>query len=171
MERRRVKTKIRRQRRDTLRQKVLGFFVAKGYLIAPNIKPNGSVKLDVRDVIEVGTEIEPRVLEVLPAALLHFPRTFLHTEGLPEKVKDVLNHITAHEPTGPDLAGIKYADMRRWADMSLKDKRTTPLSERRIMRSFRLKPSAIKRLNEKASKAGVSQSEYLERVLEGDFII
>ena len=63
---------------NKFREKVLGFLKAKGLLIAPDITPMPSIKLDAQEVYEFALKYEPRVLEVFPAALIHFPSTFLH---------------------------------------------------------------------------------------------
>ena len=68
-------------------QKVLGFLQAKGLLLVQNMKPRHFEKIPVLDALWVAEHIEPRVLEVLPAALLHYPRTFLFPEQLTDELK------------------------------------------------------------------------------------
>jgi hypothetical protein len=151
--------------KDKHTEDVLGFLVAKGLLIAPNITPRPLVKLDLKAVIRVGLEIEPRVIEVLPAALLHFPKSFRNTKKLPKKIREVLDHIQEDRTDGPSLAGIKYEDMRRWANTPLKDLRVVPENKRRIMKSIRLSPDTLKILKTKAREAGVSETEYIENLI------
>lgn len=150
---------------DRTTRNVLGFLVSKGLLFVDEVEPNATAKLDLQQVLKVGTEIEPRVLEVLPAALLHFPRTFTNWEALPDKVKEVVAQMKSNAATGPDLAGIPYASMKRWADRQLPDKRTTPISERRVMKSLRFKPQTLMLLKERSEAAGVSETEFLERLV------
>lgn len=152
---------------DADTRRVLGFLKAKGLLLVDEIESAPTVKLDIAKVLKVGTEIEPRVIEVLPVALLHFPRTFINWRALPEKVKEVLAHIKKGAETGPDLAGIPYKAMKRWASLNMKDKRVKPISERRVMKSLRFRPTTIAALRKKAEAAGITETEFIERLIEG----
>jgi hypothetical protein len=149
-------------------ERIIGFFVAKGLLIAPHISPKSSIKIAISDVIEVGLTKEPRVLEVLPAALLHFPRSFLGHHEMPPKLKQVLDNIRAGKLTGPTIGGIRYEAMLRWANEPLPDKRTTLEKDRKVMKAFRLKRSAIQKLKEGAAALCMNESEYIESLLLRD---
>lgn len=144
---------------------VFGFLVAKGLLFAPDIPHKPLVKLQIKEVIRIGLEIEPRVIEVLPAALLHFPKSFKNLKDLPKKIKIVLDHIKEDKLEGPSLAGIKYEDMKKWANMQLKDSRVVPVNKKRIMKSIRLSPEAIKILKNKSKEAMISETQYLENLI------
>jgi hypothetical protein len=146
---------------------IYGFLVAKGLLLAEGVPKKPMAKLNIREVMRVGLEIEPRVLEVLPAALLHFPRSFTNQKALPDKVAVVIDHIRRGEKVGPDLAGIKYADMRRWANIEMKDNRVVPVDEKRVMKSIRLKKSTLKLLSARAKTAKVTETEMIERLIMG----
>ncbi len=135
---------------DKHTEDVFGFFVAKGLLFAPNIPPKPLAKLNLKEVIRIGLEIEPRVIEVLPAALMHFPKSFTNLKALPKKIKVVLEHIKEDREEGPSLAGINYEDMKKCANMPLKDSRVVPVNKKRIMKSIRLSPDALKILKSKA---------------------
>ncbi len=149
-----------------LEHRVLGFLVAKGLLFAPHVKPLGSAKIKISDAIKVGLTSEPRVLEVLPAALLHFPRSFLGHQDMPDKLKQTLDCIRQGSQSGPSLSGIPYSAMLRWANEQLPDKRTRPESQRKITKAFRLKKSALEKLTKAAQKEQISQSALLEKLLE-----
>ena len=151
--------------RDTRTQKVLGFLIAKGLLIGEDVPVNGSVKLDVEDVLWVGANVEPRVLEVFPAALIHFPRTFMRTAQIPAELADVITAIKAGNPRGPDFRGLRYRDMRKWANKSTSDGRTKPLSEIRINKTFRLSPKAVAALEKRSKQAGLPKTRFLEKLL------
>lgn len=146
-------------------RRVLGFLVAKGLLFAPHVTPCSSAKIKISDAIKVGLTAEPRVLEVLPAALLHFPRSFLGHHDMPEKLKQVLDCIRRGDVSGPTLSGVPYTAMLRWANEQLPDRRTRPESERKITKAFRLKKATLDKLSKEAAKAGVSPTSYLERLL------
>lgn len=140
--------------------------MAKGLLFAPHVKPLSSVKIKISDAIEVGLTSEPRVLEVLPAALLHFPRSFLGHQEMPDKLKQTLDCIRQGSESGPSLSGIPYSAMLRWANEPLPDKRTRPESERKITKAFRLKKSALDNLTKASQRDQISQSALLEKLLE-----
>ncbi len=146
-------------------KRVLGFLTAKGFLIAPHITPTGSVKLRLSDVLSVGLNSEPRVIEVLPAAILHFPKSFLGLDEMPDKLRTTLECIRAGMTAGPSLAGIPYKEMLRWANEPLPDKRTKPESERKVTKAFRLKRSTLKQLKLLAAKENVSETDILERLI------
>ncbi len=151
-----------------LEKRVLGFLTAKGLLIAPHITPKSSVKIRIRDALTVGLNSEPRVIEVLPAAILHFPRSFLGYDEMPDTLRRTLECIRAGMETGPSLAGIPYSEMLRWANEPLPDKRTKPERERRITKAFRLKRAALENLKIRASREKMSETEFLERLLLGE---
>lgn len=150
---------------DYQAQNVFGFLAAKGLLFVDGIDKKPSVKLDIAEVLRVGTEIEPRVLEVLPAALLHFPRTFLNWGALPTKVYDILEAIKRNLREGPDLGGIPFKDLKRWANLELKDKRVVPANKRRVMKSLRFSPEALKALKKKAEAAKMSETDFIESLI------
>ena len=63
----------KRRRLDSRYLKVMGFLVAKGFLYTNkkiHLNPNGHINLT--DAIWAGRYVEPRILEVLPAAYERF---------------------------------------------------------------------------------------------------
>ena len=63
----------KRRRLDPRYLKVMGFLVAKGFLyINKNIHLNPNGHINVKDAIWAGGFVEPRILEVLPAAYERF---------------------------------------------------------------------------------------------------
>lgn len=146
-------------------RKVIGFLVAKGLLVDPTIEPLPGAKLDVRDVLEVAEHIEPRVLEVFPAALLKFPRTFTKIEKLPSELREIVHAIRCGERRDTVYRGIRYADMLRWAEKRLPDRRTKPISEKRILRAFRLRPETVQSLIKSAKSANRSQAELIDALV------
>lgn len=149
---------------ETVR-KIFGFFVGKGLLGKEGVEPMPTAKLDINDVIRAGLEVEPRILEVLPAAMLRFPRSFLNWDEMPEKLATVLDCIKKNKNDGPDLAGLPYKDLKRWANFELPDKRTIPVKEKKIPSYFRLRPAAIAALKKRASRERISEAEVIERLL------
>lgn len=149
-------------------EKVLAFFVGKGLLVAPAVAPRPATKIDIEDVLWVIKEVEERVLEVLPAALIHFPKSFLHKEKLPPSVKEVVNLIRKSALVGPTIRGISYDSMKRWANQPLPDKRSVPADKKRILKNFRFSPKTVQQLKAAATQAGLSETEYLERLVSAD---
>jgi hypothetical protein len=144
---------------------VIGFFAAKGLLYAPQVKPRRSENLRIKDVIWVGENLEPRVFEVLPAAILHFPRSFSGGGKLPRDLQEVMHALAQGVKEHPDCRGIPYQKIKHWAERALPDKRTTPLSRRKVMRSYRLSPETARLIKEQAAKRKMSEAGYLEMLV------
>lgn len=144
---------------------IFGFLVAEGLLLVEGVSPRPMAKLNIKDVLRVGQEIEPRVLEVLPAALLHFPRSFTNQKAIPENLAQVIDLIRRGEKTGPDLAGIKFKDMKRWANVQLKDSRVVPEDQKRVMKSIRLKKGTLEVLAKKAASRCMNETELIETLI------
>ncbi len=147
--------------------KVMGLLVGKRLLYG-NIKPTPSIKISIEDAIWVGRNIEARVLEVLPATLLHFPRAFLRKNNMPEELKRVLDHLR-HNPyakEGPDLYGISFKLYSRWTREYVGDKRVKPLDQKKIMKTYRLSPSILAKLSKGAKQKGLNETEYLEQIVD-----
>lgn len=149
--------------------KTLGFFQAKGLLWAKNIKPVGGVKLAIKDVLWVAKNIEPRVFEVLPAALLHCPRSFLVQTHLPEEIKQILQALKLGLAQGPSYIGIPFGKFKFWAEFKTKDGRVRALSEKSVARSFRLLPQAARLLEDRAKAEGISQGVMISKIILDHF--
>jgi hypothetical protein len=150
---------------DPLTERVLGFFVAKKLLRVPGVRPFPNTKLHVKDVLRVAEEVSPRIIEVLPAALIRFPKTFLHKEDLPENIKEVVSAITRGETEHPGIEGFRYADMKRWAEKELPDGRTKPVYQRKKMASFRLNGETLHMIDELSQEYGTSKGEVIEKAI------
>lgn len=145
----------------------IGFLQSKGYLTGERALPSPTTALDLSDVLWVAKTLEPRVLEVLPAALLHFPSAFKNSEILPKELAEIVRAIERGETAAGNYRGIRIADMARWAKLAPRDRRVKPIGERRIMKSFRLTPGAIARLKELATETNSTETEVLSRLIGG----
>ena len=145
--------------------RVMRFFVSKGLLITDDAIAPSSAKIHLNDALWVGEQLEPRVLEVLPAALLRFPRSFLGTQNMPKDLSEVLKFLTHQEKTGPSLRNVPYEKLMAWTNIPLQDRRTVPLRTRKVTRSFRIRPEAAARLQAIALKNKTSLSESVERLI------
>jgi hypothetical protein len=148
---------------DEKTERIFGFFVGKGLLGVEDVKPLPTIKVDILEALKIGTEIEPRVLEVLPAAMLRFPRSFLNWDKIPEKLSLVLECIKKNKDVGPDLAGLPYKDLKRWANIELPDKRSIPVNERRVRTNWRLKPATLAEIKRRAIEKNIDETEVIER--------
>jgi hypothetical protein len=118
-------------------------------------------------VLKVAENIEPRILELFPAALLRFPKTFLHKEDIPSDLQQVLTALKQNKDHGPAYQWVAYADMKRWANFTLPDRRTKPMRSRRRTKSFRIRPEIASILSERAKQRGVGETELLEELISG----
>jgi hypothetical protein len=104
--------KIQRQRRDPRYRRVLGRFVGAGLLSTsePTKPHRGAIR--VADALWAG-EVEPRILELLPALLIKKPSFFADRTQLPEDLAQVVRSLRRAEiPT--EFRGIPGADLARW---------------------------------------------------------
>ncbi len=158
-------------RKDPRYLDTMGFLVAKG-LLKTNLplrpEPNKRLRLD--DALWAGEHVEPRILEVLPAAVLRLGR---HFDLDPERHKDlahVVANLRASKADGNEFRGVPYAKIRLWADIPLSDRRVKPVGEKKVPKTFRLTPRSIERLRALARKEGISETAVLENLLAAEVI-
>ena len=99
---------------------VLGFVVAKG-LLRGDFSADYTEAFTVNDFLSTAEQVEPRVLAVLPAALIHFPEAFLDRDSLPELLNLIIKAILRDNEDGPDLFHVPFSELKRWANLTLKD--------------------------------------------------
>ena len=73
-------------------------------------KPKKPIPIQIDDLIWAG-KFEPRIWEVLPAAMIHFPEFIL---GNNTEFDQILLAIKNKNDTGPDYQFIKFDDMKKW---------------------------------------------------------
>lgn len=146
---------------------VLAFLSGKRLLLTPSVEPRPSQEISIATALRVGRELEPRVLEVLPAAIIHFPANFTSIDAMPKELRLVVDAINKDRKEGPDFEGILYQAMKRWANIPLPDKRVIPAKEKRQMKAFRLHPDAIRELKKRSKKSGISEAQILDQLLLG----
>lgn len=104
--------RIQRQRRDPRYRRVLGRFVAAGLLSTSEQTKPYRRAIRVEDALWAG-ELEPRILELLPALLIKKPSFFANPTQLPDDLAEVVRLLRRAEvPT--DFRGIPGADLARW---------------------------------------------------------
>jgi hypothetical protein len=157
-------SKDRLKRKDPRFLRTLGFLAAKNYLHTniAQIAMRPTAKINVVDAVWAGENVEPRILEVLPAALLKFPGNFLLRNQLPQRLSEIVECIRRGDEDGPDYKGIEYRKMKDWAELRLPDRRTKPMRELKVAKEFRLSPAAIARLEKAAAALNITSTEVLE---------
>lgn len=163
-----IKAKARqdaRNRRDRRFLDTLAFLTAKG-LLKTNIpvRPLPNKRLQIDDALWAGLNVEPRILEVLPAAIARLER---HFDFDPDKHTILAPVILALRAgtQGPDFYGVAFEKAKHWLEFPLPDKRTKPLAERKVTKHFRLSPHAIATLKKHATQRRVTQTEIIESLL------
>lgn len=151
-------------------QKVLGFLHAKGLLWVRGVKPQHFAKIHAKDALWVAKNIEPRVLEVLPAALLHFPKAFLFTDQLPDDFLKIVADIQKGKQAGNNYNGIEYKDMLRWANVQLKDQRTKKQENKKTNMTLRLSEKHKLKFKTIADRQKISLTNLLEQWIDSHSI-
>jgi len=158
--------KDKQRRLDPRYLKIIGFLVAKGFLHTNTkilLNPNGHINLD--DAIWAGRFVEPRILEVLPAAYERFKK---HFSGDPDTVENLEQIIDCVKQKGnQEIAfyGISIDKISPWFFIRLRDGRSKSLDERKVSKSFRFKPQTVNILKRLKAQTGRSETEILENLI------
>jgi len=146
----RAKAERNKLNREDLRfKKTIALLKGKGLLDTnlPIAAATG-MKLQLRDALWAGKHVEPRILEVLPAAIMHYRRNFLGTDQMPEGLGQVIKAIQANADTGPDFEGIPFEKMKHWANIKLRDGRTKPVNEQKVAKFLKLPQKHINKIQQ-----------------------
>jgi predicted DNA binding CopG/RHH family protein len=157
-----------KNRKDIRYKKAMALLTRKGFL-----KTNDDFdkfyqrRLNINDFIWAGKNVEPRILEVLPAAVARLPKLFIlndkkETFALNKVVKDLRNN----NETGADFLEMPYAKIRVWMNIPLNDKRTKPTLEKKKMQSFRLNQEVINKIKTAATQKGISDADFIAELVE-----
>lgn len=144
-------------RRDPRYTKVIGRFTSEGLLEAPGVVPTrGMVTLE--DALWVG-EVEPRVLELLPALMIRRPKLLAHHEALPDDLREVVSELRrgrAHT-CFRSIEPQKYAP---WLER-LGRKKGMPS----VLKSFRFTTEDAAILEALSRRWGVGETEAIRKAL------
>lgn len=158
--------KTEKMRRDPRYRKTLGLLIQLGFLNANEKFPRlGNQRLALKDAIWAGQKVEPRILEVLPAAFTRLPKRFSFTTkecGLLERVAASLRE---NKEEGPDFMGAPYKKLKIWYEHPLQDHRTKTPREKKVSRTFRLRPEVIERLEKRAKLEKIQTTTLLEQII------
>lgn len=147
---------------------VMGLLIAKGFLKTNlPIFPLPNKRLYIEDAIWAGQNVEPRILEVLPAAVLRLGKHFEFNPGRHKELVEILAQLRKRESAGPAFFGIPYSKVRIWTDFPLRDKRVKSIEEKKVVRTFRMNPLALTRLRQIAKEKGTSETSVIEQLILG----
>lgn len=155
-----------KRRQDQRYLETMGFLVAKGFLRTNQevvLLPNKRVA--IADAVWAGMNVEPRILEVLPAAVLRLPRHFDLNVTIHPELFATLERLKKGEEGGVPLWGVPYDKIKAWVKLSLPDGRVKDFGEKKISKTFRLKPDVARKLKEFAKRLGCTETEVVERAV------
>jgi hypothetical protein len=146
----------------------MGFLTAKGFL-QTNLKvpltPNKRIR--VEDALWAGKNVEPRILEVLPAAVLRLGKHFEIDPARHGDLIAVVEQLRKRDQGGNAFLGMPYEKIRQWAELPLRDKRVKKVTEKKVVKSFRLEPKLVDRLRVMAVEKGCTETQVIEGLLQG----
>jgi hypothetical protein len=155
-----------KNRQDLRFLDTMGLLVAKGLLktnMPLALRPNKRLRVD--DAIWAGQNVEPRILEVLPAAVLRLGR---HFDLDPRKHADLARTVAqlrTRQDRGEEFQGIPYTKLKVWAEIPLPDRRVKTAAEKKVTKTFRLHPQAVARLQEMAREERTTETAILESLI------
>jgi hypothetical protein len=155
-----------KNRTDPRYLETMGFLVAKGFLTTNQeiaLFPNK--RIAIVDAIWAGKHAEPRILEVLPAAILRLPRHFDLDAEAHADLFETVERLRKREETGASLWGIPYDKIKVWANLPLRDGRIKDFKDKKVTKTFRLRPQILTRLKNLAKEWGCTETEALEKAL------
>ncbi len=156
----------KRKRRDPRFLKVMGFLVAKGFLYTnQSIHKLPNQRINIDDAIWAGINVEPRILEVLPAAVLRLGKHFDFDQKTRKELARVIECLHQRKEEGPAFMGMPYRKVKQWADFPLRDRRVKSVINKKIVKTFRLDPKAFEKLVKVARERGSNMTEVLESLI------
>ncbi len=158
---------IKEKRKDPRYQKVMGFLVAKGFLHTNekiHLRPNARIKIE--DAVWAGKYVEPRILEVLPAAVMRLQKHFDLNTCEDHELKNAVKKLV--EKKEGQFYGVDLKKIEPWLNLKLKDGRVKKMVDKKIMKSFRLRPETIETLESLKNATGKSEAEIIEKLVAGE---
>jgi hypothetical protein len=144
----------------------MGFLVAKGFLYTNERIPlNPNAFINLKDALWAGRFVEPRILEVLPAAYERFKNHFAGDADTIAKFEQVITRIRHKDNHPIEFYGISIEKIRPWFFIRLKDGRSKSIDKRKVSKTFRFKPETVEILKNLKEQTGQSESEILEKLI------
>ena len=151
-------------RKDQRYLKVMGFLVAKGFLYTnQNITMLPNARIDIDDAIWAGQKVEPRILEVLPAAVIRLKNHFNYNPDAHEELYKIINALNKNLPG--NFFGIDIDKIKPWLNIKLKDGRTKKMTDKKVTKTFRLHPNTVLKLAEMKKNLGQSEAAIIENLV------
>lgn len=153
-------------RRDPRYLNIMGFLVAKGFLYTNERIPlNPNAYINLKDALWAGRLVEPRILEVLPAAYERFKKHFSGDADTIAKFEQVIKRIRQKDNQWSEFFGISIEKIRPWFFIRLKDGRSKSIDKRKVSKTFRFRPETVEILKNLKEQTGQSESEILEKLI------
>jgi len=152
-----------RHRLDPRYLKVMGFLVAKGFLHTNKkiaLNPNGHINL--KEAVWAGRVVEPRILEVLPAAYERFKKHFHGSRDIIVKLEQIIDCVKKEGDHKNDFYGMPIQKLKPWFFIRLRDGRSKPMDQRKVSKTYRFKPETVSILKALKDETGRSETEILE---------
>ena len=159
-----------KNRKDLRYKKAMAFLIKKGFLKA-NADFNNyyQARMKIKDFIWAGQKVEPRILEVLPAAVARLPKAFIHDKTNDvQKLEEVVKYLIENKDYNKLFFNMPYEKIKVWMNIPLNDKRTQVSTTKKIMKSFRLTPLTIQRILHLKNKTGLSESALIEKLVAAE---
>jgi antitoxin component of RelBE/YafQ-DinJ toxin-antitoxin module len=156
----------KRRRLDSRYLKVMGFLVAKGFLYTNKKIPlNPNEHINLKEAIWAGRFVEPRILEVLPAAYERFKKHFSGDADTIKKFGQIIDAVKQKNNHKIEYYGITIEKIMPWFFIQLRDKRSKPFDKRKVSKTFRFKPETVAILRSLKEQSGQSETEILEELI------
>ncbi len=145
----------------------MGFLVAKGLLKTNlNIPLLPNKRLKIENVIWAGKNVEPRILEVLPVAVLRLKKHFDFDKNRHKDLACIIDQLHKRMEDGTEFFGIPYQKLKIWTELPMKDKRIKPFEDKKIMKTFRFRPEISQKLKDLAKQKKSTETMFLEKLIQ-----
>ena len=149
---------LERQRRDPRYRRVLARLVGLRLLDSNESLPKYRGALRIADMLWVG-QVEPRVLELLPALLVRRPGLFSDAKAVPEDLLRTVNALRRNEVPS-DFRGSSGEKIYRW--LGVVGRKSAPPSR---LKAFRLQAEDLELLSKLRDELGITETSVLRRGL------
>jgi hypothetical protein len=136
----------------------MGRFTNDGLLVTNRPFEAYGGPLDIADVLWAG-EVEPRLLELLPALIVKRPSMFSSRKNLPDDLEEVVQNLRRDSSPG-DFRGIPGRDVHGWL-RRVGHRGKVPAR----LKSFRFRPADQRLLEHLAERLDVTETEVIRRGL------
>ena len=151
---------LEQKRNDPRYVRAIGTLIEAGLLTSNRDLPAPAKPPRLSDALFAG-EVEPRVLELLPAIVIKLPELFRLPKALPDDLRQVVDAVRRGLEL-PDFRGVPASRYLPWIERTGRPGRGNA-----VMRSFRLTPRDLERLRILKQRLGAkSETEVLRRALK-----